>query len=569
MKFKQFASYLERLEKTSSRIEITKILAELFKKADANEIDKIVYLSLGELAPSFQNVILNLAEKMMLRVFSKAYGKDVKEVTQIYKKAGDLGVVAERLNVKNVKKDLSVGEVYQKLLEVAKDGGEGSQERKVQKMSDLLKSVDAHSARYIARIPVGKLRLGFSDKTILDGLSWMQKGDKSSKADLDKAYQVLPDPGKLAKKVKTVGIKKAVEGTTPVVGIPTLTMLAQRLSSPEEMVKKMGEVSVEPKLDGLRLLIHFKKGKFVKAFTRNLNETSWMFPELKEIKEHIRADQAILDCEAVGLDEGTKKMANFQSTMTRRRKHKIEGTSKKVGIDFYIFDILKVNKVNCMNKLYLERRKIIKRVLLPGRFFKLVDYHLTNNTKEITSLYKENVKKGLEGIIVKKTNAKYVPGRTAFRWVKMKHEAGHESKLTDTIDAVVMGYSQGKGKRIGFGVGQFLVGVVDGEKIKTMSKIGTGLTDDQFRELKTRLTKLEVTKKPKEYVIHKNYIPDYWVAPSQVVEIAADEITKSPTHSAGLALRFPRLIKFRDDKGSGEATTVKELQYLFKMQKVV
>lgn len=149
----------------------------------------------------------------------------------------------------------------------------------------------------------------------------------------------------------------------------------------------------------------------------------------------------------------------------------------------------------------------------------------------------------------------------------MKQEATSSAKLADTVDAIVMGYTMGKGKRASFGVGQFLVGVKRGEKIVTTSKIGTGLTDEQFREMKRRLSKLEVKEKPKEYEIHKNYTPDYWVKPSLVVEIAADEITKSPTHTAGLALRFPRLIRFRDDKGVEQATSAAELQKLFELQK--
>jgi DNA ligase-1 len=167
----------------------------------------------------------------------------------------------------------------------------------------------------------------------------------------------------------------------------------------------------------------------------------------------------------------------------------------------------------------------------------------------------------------KKLSGNYFSGRTGFRWVKMKQEEASRAKLLDTIDCVIMGYTRGKGKRASFGLGQFLVGVKKGEKIETTSKIGTGLTDEQFREMKARLSKLEVSKKPKEYEVHKNYTPDYWVKPKLVVEIAADEITVSPTHTAGLALRFPRLIGFRDDRGPEDATTLEELQTLFKLQK--
>ena len=580
MKFSELALFLEKLEKTPSRLSITEILSDLFKKSPSGEIDKITYLVLGQLAPAYEGIVFNMADKMVVRAISKAGGKENKDVVELYKKLGDLGEVAERLAKSEgsvVDSQLTVSGVYDILLEIANDSGEDSVGRKVEKLAKLFSSLDPLSVRFVARIPLGKLRLGFSEKTILDAISWMLKGDKSLKTKLERAYQVLPDVGSLVKRVKTEGIEKATKGVKPIIGAPVLPMLAQRIKSPKEMIEKMGQVAVEPKFDGLRLSLHLKRGKsgFIKAFTRNLNDNSWMFPELTQIRDCVNADEVILDCEAVGLDEETKQLANFQSTMTRRRKHEIGNTLKKVGITFFIFDILSLNGKNLMEKSYLERRKVLENTLKDGKNFKIVESEITLDPKRIDELYTKEVKAGYEGIIVKKADASYVPGRTGWRWVKMKQGETEESKLADTIDAVVMGYSMGKGKRSGFGVGQFLVGVVDptsrtlrgASKIKTTSKVGTGLTDEQFKQLNQKLKNLRTKEQPKEYEIHKNYTPDYWVEPSLVVEIAADEITKSPTHSAGLALRFPRLINFRDDKTPEQATTLRELEGLFRLQR--
>lgn len=567
MKFKELSQYLEKLEKTASRIEITKILSEIFNKTSTEEIDKATYLILGKLAPNYKSKVFNLAERMMIQAIAQAFDKKPKEVREIYKKMGDLGDVTQSLSVSKGG-NLSVEDVYLRLEKIAADEGEGSQERKITEMAKLLSNLDPLSAKFVARIPIGKLRLGFSDKTILDALSWMKNGDKSAKAKLDSVYQVIPDVGLLAKQVKAKGIAKATKSPSPEVGVPVLPMLAQRLKSPTDMVEKMGKVVVEPKLDGLRILIHYKSGKggFVKTFTRNLNETSWMFPELKGIEKHINAQEVIIDTEAVGLDEKSEKLANFQTTMTRRRKHEIEEASSKVPIKFYCFDLLSRNGENYMNKPYLERRKGLEKTIKEGVLFELVDYKVTDDPVEIDKINTRKQKEGLEGIMVKKLDALYVPGRTGWRWVKMKEAEDKHSKLADTIDCIVMGYSRGKGRRAQFGVGQFLVGVRDGEKIKTISKVGTGLTDEQFKELNNRLEKISGDKKPKEYEVHKNLEPDFWVTPKLVVEIAADEITKSPSHSAGLALRFPRLIKFRDDKGVSQATTLSEFKKLYKLQ---
>lgn len=569
MKFSELAKYLEKLEETSSRIEITKILSSIFKKAGAEEIDKITYLVLGKLAPNYKNIVFNIADRMMLRAVSEAYGKEIKEIRTIYKKEGDLGDVVTKVAV-GKGKNLSVIQVYERTLAIAQDEGGGSQERKINEMAKLLKDLDPLSARFVARIPIGKLRLGFSDKTILDALSWMKNGDKSAKSKLERAYRVIPDVGALTKKVKKLGIEKVAKNISPTLGIPVLPMLAQRIKSPTEMIKKMGKVAVEPKLDGLRIQIHFKAGKngFIKSFTRNLNETSWMFPELTNISNFVKAKEIIFDAEAVGLDEKKIAMASFQTTMTRRRKHSINETTSKVPIKFYVFDLLSKDGKNLMDKSYLERRKILEQSINKGEYFKIVENHLTEDPDEISRLNKQKRKEGYEGIMLKKVDSAYIPGRTGWRWVKMKEAEKSTGKLSDTVDCVVMGYSVGKGRRAQFGMGQLLVGVRDGEQIKTISKIGTGITDEQFKEFKKRLTKLEVKEKPKAYIVHKNLEPDYWIEPVLVMEVAADDITKSPTHSSRYALRFPRLVRFRDDKNVSQATTTSEVKRLFKMQNV-
>jgi DNA ligase-1 len=569
MRFSELAKYLEKLEETSSRIEITKILSSMFNEARVEEIDKISYLVLGKLAPSYKNIVFNIADRMMLRAVSEAYGRETKEISILYKQKGDIGdVVTEYANSRG--RGLSAVQVYERLLAIAQDEGPGSQERKIKEIAKLLKELDSLSARFVARIPIGKLRLGFSDKTILDALSWMKNGDKSAKPKLEKAYRALPDVGALAKKVKKEGIEKATKDISPTLGVPVLPMLAQRIKSPTEMIKKMGKVAVEPKLDGLRIQIHFKAGKngFIKSYTRNLNETSWMFPELANISNCVKAKGIILDAEAVGLDEKKIAMASFQTTMTRRRKHLIKENASKVPIKFYVFDLLSKDNKNLMDKSYLERRKILKQVIKKSKYFKVVENYLTENPDEISRLNEQKRKEGYEGIMVKKVDSAYIPGRTGWRWVKMKESEKSAGKLSDTVDCIVIGYSVGKGRRAQFGMGQLLVGVRDGEKIKTLSKIGTGITDKQFKEFKKRLTKLEVKKKPSAYIVHKNLEPDYWIEPRLVMEVAADDITKSPTHSSGYALRFPRLVGFRDDKNVNQATTISEVKRLFDMQKV-
>ncbi len=563
MLFNELASYLEKLEKTSSRLEITSILTELFKKTSSDEIQKTVYLTLGILAPNYEGVILNLAEKMVLRSISLAYKTDLSKITDLYKKLGDPGNVAEKLAQYKVQSTkYTVSDVYEKLLEIAKDNGEGSQDRKIEKMADLFKGLDPLSCRFIARIPVGRLRLGFSEKTIIDALAGHSKDIQKG---IEEAYNIRPDIGYVAKLVKEGNLKAA----KPEIGVPVVPMLAQRLNSPAEMIKKMGEVAVEPKFDGLRIFIHYrKKPSVLKIFTRNMNAIPIdTFPELVELGKFIHANEVILDTEAIGVDPAREMFLDFQKTIQRRRKHEIEKNASEIPLQFQVFDLLLVDGRSLIFEPYLKRRKEIEKVIVNGKLLKVDEHTVTTDPEVIRRLHQKYLKMNLEGVVVKRANAPYVSGRTGWNWVKMKEVEGTRGKLSDTVDCVVMGYTTGKGKRVGFGVGQFLAGIKDGDIFKTITKVGTGLTDEQFKELNTRLKKIVSKDKPKEYEVHKDLTPDFWVEPEVVVELAADEITVSPKHTAGYALRFPRLVRFRDDKRADQATTLGELKDLFKLQK--
>lgn len=566
MKLLSLSKDLEILESVSSRIEITKILAHIFEKSDVGEIDKITYLLLGKLAPSYKGIVFNLADKLMVQAIASAYSLEVDKIKELYKKQGDLGLVAAGC-ARRSESELTVAQVFDQMLDIASQGGEGSVDRRIEGLAQILRDCDKVSAKYIARIPLGKLRLGFSDLTILDALSWMETGGKGKRAQITKAYEVLPDIGLIAKMVKQKGIDQTVKSVKPVLGIPISPMLAQRLKSATEMIEKMGEVSVEPKYDGLRVLIHFKRGKFIKAFTRNLNDVSPMFPELKMLHAATQANELILDAEAVGLDEITKKLADFQTTMQRRRKHDISETANKIPLVFNIFDILYKDGASLIGKNYISRRKELSKTIKENSSFKLTPFILTRDPEIIKKEHEKYINAGLEGVLVKKTDSDYVPGRTGFRWVKMKEVEEAQGKLSDTIDCVIMGFTRGQGKRISFGVGQFLAGVRGGDSFKTITKVGTGLSDEQFKQLSTRLKGLVVSDKPKEYEVHKDLNPDFWVEPNVVVELAADDLTVSPKHTAGYAMRFPRLVKFRDDKSPKETTTVEEVKKLFELQK--
>ena len=577
MTFADFSKALERLEQTPSRLEMTQQLAKLYRQLNKNEIKTAIYLMQGRLVPQYQSLEFNLSTKMIQRALARLMeryqdGINNNQLLEIVKKKskqlGDLGLTAEHICRElqfNSEQALQITEVFIQLKKIANDGGQGSQDRKVLGLAKLLEQVDPLSARYINRIIMGKVRLGFSTMTLLDALSWSTHGDKSDRDQLEEAYNKRADVGYLAQvylAANSIAAKRqALDDYSVKNGVPVVPALAQRLNTTHEVIKKMNKVLAEPKYDGLRVQIHFQQDQPTTAFTRNLEDVSYMFPELKNIKQALSCQSCILDGEAIGYDPQTGNLLAFQQTITRRRKHGVDDQAVVVPLRFYLFDVLEIDGESLVDLQLLDRKKGLAKILTEDQTFKKTPYIQSIDPDEIRQFHHQQLEQGLEGAIFKKVNGLYRGGRKGWRWVKMKEVEGTTGKLSDTLDCIVMGYYFGIGKRVEFGLGAVLVGVRDekNEVIKTITKIGTGLTDEQLKEMKTRVDVVATDIKPKNYDVPKGLIPDVWAEPEVVIEIAADEITTSPSHTAGVALRFPRLIKFRDDKSWQEATSLTEV----------
>ena len=587
MRFSQLAQFLQKLEQTASRNTMTEILAELLKTSSAQEVDKICYLTQGRVAPLFVPLEFGVADKMMIQVLGRACEVRGGEVVRLFGKLGDLGAVAEQLKIKNEKlkiKGLTISEVFGVLERIAKAGGEGSVEEKTSIMVGLLQKLDPLSARYVVRVPLGKLRLGFSDMTILDALSWMLGRGKGARPEIEKAYNVRPDLGYIAKVVKEKGVR-GLEKVGPEVGTPILMARAERLSSAKEIIDKIGKCAVEGKIDGFRVAVH-KDGKKVQMFSRNMENTTKMYPDLvKEVLSQVKQNKVIFEGEAIGYNPQTGEFLPFQETVQRKRKYDIERMAEEVPLRLICFDCLYVDGKNLINEGYLERRKWLEGVVGKGETLLLSEAKITDDPIELETIFQEAIARGLEGVMAKKLDGVYQAGARGWNWIKLKRS--YQGKLEDTIDAVVMGYDFGQGKRAGFGIGDFLIGVYDQsvDTFKTIAKIGTGLSDEEWRTMKKKCNEMKAGQKPARYDVDKLMSCNIWVEPAMVVVIRADEISRSPVHTAGrvmglsksggaqevkipgFALRFPRLVDFRDDKVPEDATSVKEVEEMFKLQK--
>ena len=578
MEFEKLALAWSEIEKTSSMLEMTRLLAEFFKTVPLEDVDKIVYLSQGSIAPPYKGVDLGMGEKLAETALAKSSGYSKENVALKFRETGDLGLVAEELltdkrQASLFSKKLTVKNVYDSFYKIATSSGTGSQDTKVKGLEELFNNATPLEARYLARFPLGELRLGIRDATILNALSVKETGKKDAKQELEDKYNLHPDLGEIARLVHSKGIE-GVRKIRIELGTPIRSALCERLPSAEEILEKAkGKVAVEGKYDGFRLQCH-KKGNQVTLFSRQMEDMTIMFPEIvKGILEHVKAKDAIIDAEALAYDENTKQFHPFQTTMQRRRKHKIEEMAKKYPLKLFLFDALYLDGKSLISTPYEERRKQLEKTLKPGDTLLLSERIIARKPKELSDFFQACIERGLEGIIAKRLDSPYTPGHREFAWIKLKRD--YQQTLGDTIDATIIGYYKGRGMRTQFGLGGLLVAVYSPERDQflTVSKIGTGFSEELLKQLAETLGKTTLKHKPAS--VESLEEPDEWVQPKFVVTVKAAEITRSSLHTCkrdfeeeGYALRFPRIIGgIREDKKPEDSTTVEEIAQLFNAQK--
>lgn len=592
MKFSEFAEYLTRLEATSKRLELIDIMADLFKNSESVEVGKISYLLQGRVAPFYQPIEMGMAESMVAQAVGKAFGKSKDEVIGDYRRLGNMGLVAEELAKKiKVSSNVSVSDVFEQLLKIANTGGEGSVEKKIAILSGLLEKLDSRSVKHVVNIPLGTLRLGIGDPTVMDALSIAKVGDKKLRPIIEDAYNKTSDLGYVAEIFYKSG-EKSLENIKIMVGKPVRPALAERMPNADEVIKRMGDnFAAEPKFDGFRVQIHLDRSKKdsgshpdkgptlssgkVEIFSRNLEDMTHSFPDLAAgVLAEVKAKSVIMEGEAIAYNPLTEEFLPFQETTKRRRKYKIEETAKALPLVCFAFDILYLDGEDITGKPETERRKLLEKIVSKNNStIRIAEQRVISTAKEIQEFFSEAISDGLEGLMIKKLDAPYKAGGRGFHWIKFKRASSGE--LTDTVDVVLLGIYVGKGKRTVFGVGGLLVGVYNekDDVFESISRLGTGLTDEEFRHVNEIGKKLKVSHKPAR--VRSKIEPSYWVEPEVVMEIYADEITQSPIHLAGwdektgtgYALRFPRLVKFREkDKRAEDATTVTEIKKLYSQQ---
>jgi DNA ligase-1 len=584
MRYSSLVKVYEALEATSKRLEKTHILAEFLKEIEEAELERIILLLRGRVFPPWDKRTLGFSSKLAVKAVAAAAGVTEREVNTAWKDAGDLGKVAVELVGKKkqatlVSQDLEVKEVFETLQKLPAMEGSGSTDRKIKTIASLLHNASGNESLFLLRTVLETLRVGVADGTLRDAIAWAfletKSGYDAEKNDItlddtsreaynavveqvQRAYDRCNDFAQVAVAAKTEGLA-GLEAIHLELGTPIRVMLAQREPDVASGMERVGTpAALEMKYDGFRMQVH-KQGDTVTLFTRRLENVTTQFPDVvAAVKEGVSAREVLLDCEAVGYDLATKKYRPFQEISQRiRRKYEIETIQKKLPVELVVFDILYLEGEELLEQPFEERRALLERTvknipqsIVPSNYLKSAD------PVEGERFYKEAVASGNEGIMCKAFSGKYNPGSRVGHMVKVK-------PVLETMDLVVVAAEWGEGKRSGW-LTSFTVACRDDDgDFVTIGKVGTGLKE---LEQEGGVTFNHVTELLKPYIVAESG-RDVEVQPVIVFELAFEEIQKSPSYESGYALRFPRVIRVRDDRGPDDITELEEVRVAFEHQR--
>ncbi len=582
MKYSVLVGVYERLEATTKRLEKTFILSEFLKTAD--DLDKVMLLVQGRVFPNWDQRELGMAAKLILKAVSVATGASLDKIDATWRETGDLGTVAVELT-KNKSQStlfsqpLSVQKVFENLRKLAELEGVGTVDRKVQLVAELLTSASPLESKYVIRIILGELRVGLGEGTVRDAIVWAFFADKAKVnynqqtnelvlSDEDRliydkyvslvqeALDVANDFAEVAKIAKEKG-EPGLHNLPLLPGKPVKVMLFQKAKDIADAFSIVGKpAACEFKYDGFRLQVHRSAGK-IRLFTRRLEDVTVQFPDVvKRIANQLKGD-FIIDAEVVGIDVQTKKYLPFQNISQRiKRKYDIEEMSKKFPVQVNIFDALYIDGRSLLKVPFVERRDALKKIVSESSDLKLAEQLVTDDEKAAESFYKSSLDAGNEGIMMKNLQGIYKPGSRVGYGVKVK-------PTMDTLEVVIVGAEWGEGKR-GKWLSSFIIAVRDPEtnSFVEIGRVGTGIKEKveegvSFEQLTQMLQPLIIEEKEREVRVR----------PEIVIEVDYEEIQKSPTYSSGFALRFPRLVKLREDRSPEDINTVDDIRILAESQR--
>lgn len=556
MEYEKLCFVYEELEKNNSRLKKTEILSHFLSLIKKQADREIFYLLQGRTWPDYKEEEFGVSDQITIKAISKTSGVSSEEVIKKFKKLGDLGIVASEF-LSNKKQHtlfnhkLTTEKVIGNLKKLPELKGKGTVDKKMSLISELLTSASGLEAKYIVRTLLNQLRIGVASGTLRDAVVWncFDKEDKEAYVLVQESYDKVNDWAEVFR--RALKGKEELEKTELNIGQPIKVMLFPKENTIEEGFERVGRPClIDYKYDGFRMLINKDETGNVKIFTRRLDEVTKQFPEVVEyVKKYVSAKSFMLDSEAVGYDPKTKTYLSFQNISQRiKRKYDIEKMAKNLPVEINVFDILYFEGKSVISEPYQKRREIIERIVNSQKLkIRTSESIITSDNEEAENFYKRALKAGEEGVMMKSLTSPYKPGARVGHAVKIKPE-GKE------FDLVIIGAEYGKGKRTGW-LSSFDIACRHNDGFLGVGKVGTGIKEKQelgvsFEELTKLLNPLIISEKD-------NHIK---VKPKIVVEIAYQEIQKSPSYESGFALRFPRLIRLRPDKKPDSIYTLEDIK---------
>ncbi len=555
MKYGVLVEFYEKLEKTTKRLEKADIISRLLEKCSSDDLNHVPDMVRGRIFPAYDERKIGFSSKLMIRAISQATGASDKEVTSLWKKLGDLGLVSEKLVERKkqrtlASRELSVEKVHENIKKLAELTGEGTVGRKISLVAELLSSAKPSEAKFIVRTILEEMRVGVAEGVLRDAIA---KTYHAGSDEVEKAHNLVLDYSEVARMAKEKSLGKA----SLIPGKPTKVMLAIRVESLDEAFKAVGKPAIlEHKYDGFRCLIN-KKDEKITLFSRRMENVTRQFPDVIEsVKKYVKGKSFILDSEVVGYDKKTGKYLPFQMISQRiKRKHDIEKIMSEYPVEVNVFDVIYHDGRNLMKETQEERRKLLEKIITNQKNkIKVTPKLITGDVIKAENFFRESLRAGNEGVMIKNLKATYVPGRRVEGWVKYK-------PVMEPLDLVIVGAEWGEGKRAKW-LSSFDLACRHKDKFLTVGKVGTGI-----KEKNEGVTFKQLTNELKPYIteIKEKHV---WIKPKIVVEVAYEEIQKSPTYESGYALRFPKVLRLRThDKKAEDANTLEDVERLRRGQK--
>lgn len=550
--FRELAEICEKIESTTKRNLMVSIVSEFLQKLSLEEVEPAVSMILGRAFPKWDQRTLEVSWATLTSVIRKLTDIDWRMFIEAFNRTGDVGdatrIVLEKSRVKKqatlFEKTLTILEVRRNFEAIAEASGPGSREKKERLLEALLSNSSPVEAKYIVKILIGEMRTGFHEGLMELAVS---KAFGIPHTLIQKAVMMRGDIGEVAYLAKKGG-KNALTNISFRIFHPIKPMLAQMAENVEEALKEhRGKTAFEYKLDGARIQIH-KLGDEVRIFSRRLTDVTASLPEIVEIvRKEVKAKETILEGEVIAVNE-TGNPLPFQHLMRRfRRVHGIEDVSKRIPVKLYLFDLIYFDGQSLIDKSYIERRQ--KLAEISGKI-SLTKQIITDNVKDAQLFLEQAINAGHEGLVAKKLDSPYTPGVRGKKWFKIK-------KTLEPLDLVVVAAEYGYGRRHNW-LSDYYLAARDEKtgEFLIVGKTFKGLTDKEIIEMTSRLKKLAIKEEGRRVI----------VVPKIVVEVAYNEIQKSPKYRCGMTLRFARITRIRDDKSPEEADTIQKIKEVYEKQ---